>query len=81
MAQTLLDGFRDHLDSWCADVYFTEGRAPGPLRRAWLATQLLWLRLATPLVCAVLGHTLTDHDPGHPEVGPQPQVFCDRCGR
>ena len=32
-------------------------------------------------VCKVFGHDYIDNDPGDPEVGPQPDVYCSRCGR
>lgn len=32
-------------------------------------------------VCLVKGHLLLDGDPGDPEVGPQPNVYCVRCGK
>ena len=73
--------FQAHHASWCADDYFERRQAPGRARRAWLALQLLWLYLGTRLVCAVRGHVLVDDDPGDPEVGPQPRVYCQRCGR
>ena len=75
--------FLDHLDSWRHDDYMERGQLPArwSLRTALLAAQLLWLRVGTRLVCAVVGHTLVDDDPGDPEVGPQPCVYCTRCGR
>lgn len=32
-------------------------------------------------ICAVFGHQLVDHDPGSTEVGPDPDIWCDRCGK
>lgn len=34
-----------------------------------------------PFVCSIIGHDMEDHDPGDPEVGPQPDINCNRCGR
>ena len=76
-----LRDFRMHLDSWCADDFFERGVPPAPSRRASLAAKLAWLRLTLPLVCALRGHVLVDDDIGDPEVGPQPNVYCERCGR
>ena len=32
-------------------------------------------------VCRMFGHNITDDDPGDPEVGPQPDIYCTRCGK
>lgn len=31
--------------------------------------------------CALVGHEWIDLDPGDPEVGPQPDLYCQRCGK
>ncbi len=33
------------------------------------------------LVCLFRGHDWDDDDPGDPEVGPDPHIYCRRCGR
>lgn len=45
-----------------------------------------FIRFALPIiwddiVCLVRGHDWIDSDPGNPEVGPRPEIFCSRCGR
>ena len=40
---------------------------------AWWGATIVW--------CFFFGHQLEDLDPGNPEVGPQPDVVCNRCGR
>lgn len=61
---------------WEGKRYFKWGRFVIEL---WETYHLALLRAR--LVCALLGHKWADHDPGDPEVGPQPDVYCDRCGR
>ena len=74
--------FRDDLDFWCYEDQWNRGQAPTRLRRAGLAVHLYLTRYARVqrIVCAVQGHTWVDDDPGNPEVGPQPCVYCTRCG-
>ena len=33
------------------------------------------------LVCKIKGCDLVDDDPGDAEVGPQPDIYCTRCGK
>lgn len=73
--------FRYHLAEWCYEDEWDTGRKPGRLRRLRLAAELLWRRATTPLSCWAFGHDYEDHDPGDPEVGPDPDVYCNRCGR
>ena len=74
--------FWTHHDSWCADEYFELGAVvPSRARRVVLAAQLAYTRYWMAAMCAVLGHELVDDDPGDPERGPQPHVYCVRCGR
>lgn len=38
------------------------------------------IKFARFLRCMIIGHQVCDGDPGDPEVGPQPDVYCSRCG-
>jgi len=33
------------------------------------------------LVCKVIGHKLVNDEIADPEVGPQPDIYCIRCGK
>jgi hypothetical protein len=72
--------FRDHAQSWDADDHFNGLRVTWRTRLA-NRIELGWLYFITPIVCAFAGHKFVDDDPGDPEVGPQPQVCCTRCGK
>lgn len=72
--------FLDHAESWDADDHF-EGRPVTFWSKAFNRLRLAWQYFVTPVICAVEGHTYIDNDPGDPEVGPQPEVFCTRCGK
>ena len=47
---------------------------------AWVLVAMLLVLLGA-LRCALTKHEWVDEDPGNPEVGPQPEVHCKRCGR
>ena len=32
------------------------------------------------LICKITGHNFIDDDPGDCEVGPQPDIYCTKCG-
>lgn len=75
---------RDLEESFLEDQW-QEGKYPGKLRRAKMTLQLLYSELtikANSLYCEYFGcDDLVDYDPGDPEVGPNPQIYCRRCGR
>lgn len=74
--------FQYHLAEWCYQDEWETGRKPNAMRRARLAVELLWFRYTSlGITCAVFGCDMVDDDPGNPEVGPQPCVYCQRCGR
>lgn len=81
LAKELAD-FRDHRNSWLMDAWYDNGGAPPSFaRRAVLTADLILLRYWMPVLCAIAGHELIDDDPGDPEVGPQPHIYCTRCMR
>lgn len=41
-----------------------------------------WLEpLGHCVMCLIEGHDMVDGDPNDPEVGPQPDVHCTKCGK
>lgn len=72
--------FRDHRNSWLTDAWLDSyGTRPSFWRRVALTADLLLLRYWMPVMCLVVGHDLVDEDPGNPENGPKPCVYCKRC--
>jgi hypothetical protein len=49
------------------------------LIRYYRASRAALRVLKNVLICAVVGHKMVDDDPGDAEVGPQPNVYCERC--
>lgn len=75
------EDFAYHLAEWCYEDQWETGRKPGKLRRIRLAVELVWFRAThSRFVCAIFDHQYVDDDPGNAEVGPQPHVYCTRCG-
>ena len=63
------------------DFYYEKHRHPTRVER-FLYTVLAFLDLLRgEAQCKLTGHDLIDDDPGDPEVGPQPNVYCRRCRR
>lgn len=53
-------------------------------RRGAVLALKVWFFLAQALKvsrCCIVGHELVDLDAGSPEVGPDPDIVCTRCGR
>lgn len=79
------DDFKESFAFECYGFKGETGHDPDMWDRANLAFEVLHemlkVRWFAPLVCLVKGHELVDDDPGDPEVGPQPCVYCVRCGR
>lgn len=74
--------FSYHLAEWIYEDEWETGRKPNWLRRQRLALELLWFRTTCNLWCDLFGcDDLVDYDPGDPEVGPNPKIYCLHCGR
>lgn len=74
--------FRYHMHSIGSWIYSEESRTAGPIE---LFFRTCWDRYLSsswdPIVCRIRGHKWADADPGDPEVGPQPYIYCRWCGR
>lgn len=62
-------------------MYDHDGRRPARWRVALWAAHVVLFDATMAVACAVMGCDLVDDDPGDPECGPQPRVYCIRCGR
>lgn len=43
--------------------------------------EFIWIDIKLYIICKRKGHHIVNDDPGDPEVGPMPNVYCIRCGK
>lgn len=73
--------FKELMHMTGAGIYFETGEKPSAVKVFFAtAVEIVKMEIIAPFVCAAIGHTLVDEDPGDPEVGPAPRIYCTRCG-
>lgn len=65
-------------DAYKLDKYLDDGQYPVPSYLVYVLVTMFndWFGF---YICGWFGHDWRDDDPGDPEVGPQPDVYCQRC--
>lgn len=76
---TRWDAASDMAESSAAERFYTEGKKTNKAHLFWWTMSAYLAMQMARLRCCVMGHNYVDDDPGNPEVGPQPNVYCTSC--